>query len=145
VTAPSTPAFSQWRPQVETILPARPESVWRARDLLKRLLTGAGIDGEALHDSLLVASELVSNAVTHASKPGDKIQVVFDLRASKLYLYVTDAARGIGVPITLSPDEHRPGGRGLQIVESVADWSDRFVDGRREVSALLDLRSEPHR
>jgi hypothetical protein len=41
--------------------------------------------------------------------------------------------------VALSPDERRSAGRGLQIVEQLADWSERVVDGRREVRAELVL------
>ena len=41
--------------------------------------------------------------------------------------------------MALTPDERRPAGRGLQIVEQLAAWSERVVDGRREVRAELLL------
>jgi hypothetical protein len=43
--------------------------------------------------------------------------------------------------VALSPDERRSAGRGLQIVEQFADWSERVVDGRREVRAELVLQA----
>ena len=99
----------------------------------------AGIEENRRFEALLVTSELVTNAVTHGSRPGDKIGVDVSLEGQRLSIGVRDAARGRTVPLALSRDERRPAGRGLAMVEWLAEWSERIVDGRREVRAEITL------
>jgi anti-sigma regulatory factor (Ser/Thr protein kinase) len=120
-------------------LPAEPAAVGRARALLERTLEQAGIDEGRRFEALLVTSELVTNAVTHGSKPGDEIGVEVSLEGSRLRIGVRDVAHGRTMPVSLSRDEQRADGRGLALVEWLADWSEQIVDGRREVRAELML------
>jgi anti-sigma regulatory factor (Ser/Thr protein kinase) len=121
-------------------LAADPHSVARARKLLARVLDDTGVDGETRSDALLVASELVTNAISHGSRAGDEIGLAYAATPDgQLSIRVRDNARGASVPRALSPDEDSTGGRGLKVVEHLADWSERVVDGRREVSAELPL------
>jgi anti-sigma regulatory factor (Ser/Thr protein kinase) len=121
-------------------LPAEPVSVARARVLLGDVLEQARVEGDTRAEALLVASELVTNAISHGSRPGDSIGVQYKLEADRLSIVVRDAARARRAPVSLTADEHRPAGRGLNIVERLAEWSERIVDGRREVRAELTLR-----
>jgi anti-sigma regulatory factor (Ser/Thr protein kinase) len=120
-------------------LPAEPATVGRARAVLERTLEQAGIDEGRRFEALLVTSELVTNAVTHGSKPGDEIGVEVSLEGSRLRIGVRDVAHGRTMPVSLSRDEQRADGRGLALVEWLADWSEQIVDGRREVRAELML------
>lgn len=121
-------------------LPAEPVSVARARALLGDVLEQARVEGDTRAQALLVASELVTNAISHGSRSGDSIGVQYKLEADRLSIVVRDAARARRAPVALTADEHRPAGRGLNIVERLAEWSERIVDGRREVRAELTLR-----
>jgi len=115
-------------------------SVSAARRLLAQILDAAGVRGEPRSHALLVASELVTNAISHGSRAGDEITVEFAVQPRRVRICVRDPIRrGSSALVALSPDEHRPAGRGLQIVEQLADWSERVVDGRREVRAELAL------
>ncbi len=127
------------RVEREETLPAEPASVAAARSFLDRALEEAGIEHARRADALLVTSELVTNAITHGSGPGDWISVALRLEMGRLRIRVLDGARGRTVPVALTPDEQRPGGRGLSIVDRLAEWSERIVDGRREVCAELTL------
>jgi anti-sigma regulatory factor (Ser/Thr protein kinase) len=120
-------------------LPAEPAAAARARSLLERTLAEAGVDESRRFEALLVTSELVTNAVTHGSKPGDEIGVEVSLEGSRLRIGVRDVAHGRTMPVSLSRDEQRADGRGLALVEWLADWSEQIVDGRREVRAELML------
>jgi anti-sigma regulatory factor (Ser/Thr protein kinase) len=120
-------------------MPAEPEAVGRARALLENVLEQAGVEPERGFEALLVASELVTNAVMHGSGPGDEISVDVALDGALLRIAVSDAARGGGTPVALTRDEQRPTGRGLAVVDWLARWSERVVDGRREVTAELSL------
>ena len=115
-------------------------SVAAARRLLAQILDAAGVRGEPRSHALLVASELITNAISHGSRTGDEITVEFAVQSRRVRICVRDPIRrGSSTLVALSPDERRPAGRGLQIVEQLAEWSERVVDGRREVRAELVL------
>ena len=120
-------------------LAADPRSVSTARRLLAQVLDATGVGGEPRSHALLVASELVTNAISHGSRASDEISVEFAVQPRRVRICVRDPIRGGSALVALSPDEHRPTGRGLQIVEQLAEWSERVVDGRREVRAELVL------
>jgi anti-sigma regulatory factor (Ser/Thr protein kinase) len=119
-------------------LAAEPKSVSEARALLRGALRGSGIDRQRARDVLLVTSELVGNAILHGSRPGDRVEVEFQLAEHRLSLCVRDAGRG-AAPQPLALGAERTAGRGLAIVSRLARWSERVVDGRREVRAEIDL------
>jgi anti-sigma regulatory factor (Ser/Thr protein kinase) len=120
-------------------LRAEPAAVAAARLLLDRALEHAGIERARRSDALLATSELVTNAVSHGSRPGDQISVEFQLKHRRLSIRVRDAARARTIPVALTPDEQRSSGRGLSIVDRLAEWTERVVDGQREVRAELTL------
>jgi anti-sigma regulatory factor (Ser/Thr protein kinase) len=106
---------------------------------MARTLQEAGVEESRRFEALLVTSELVTNALSHGSRPGDEISVDVSLEGERLLIGVRDAARGGSTPVALTPDEQRPSGRGLAMVDWLADWSERIVDGRREVRAELTI------
>jgi anti-sigma regulatory factor (Ser/Thr protein kinase) len=120
-------------------LAADPRSVSTARRLFEQILDVTGVRGEPRSHALLVASELVTNAISHGSRAGDEISVEFAVQQHRVRICVRDPIRGGSAVVALSPDERRPTGRGLQIVEQLAEWSEQVVDGRREVRADLVL------
>jgi anti-sigma regulatory factor (Ser/Thr protein kinase) len=120
-------------------LPAESSSVSTARGLLAQILDVAGVRDEPRSHALLIASELVTNAISHGSHDGDEIAVEFAVESRRVRICVRDPMRGNSAVMALTPDERRPTGRGLQIVEQLADWSEGVVDGRREVRAELAL------
>ena len=81
--------------------PADPVSVGRARMLLSDVLERAGVENDMRADALLVASELVTNAISHGSGPGDQIGVQYKLEVGRLRIVVRDAARTRNAPISL--------------------------------------------
>jgi anti-sigma regulatory factor (Ser/Thr protein kinase) len=120
-------------------LRAEPSSVSAARRLLVGVLDAADVRGAPKSNALLVASELVTNAISHASRSGDEIAVEFAVRPHCVRICVRDPIRGNSTPVALTPNHDRPTGRGLQIVEQFAAWSERVINGRREVQAELRL------
>jgi anti-sigma regulatory factor (Ser/Thr protein kinase) len=120
-------------------LAAEPLSVAVARRLLAQLLDACAVGSEHRSDALLVASEVVANAIRHGSRPGDEIAVEFAVRPGSVQICVRDPVRSRSAPVALSADGRRPSGRGLQIVDQLADWTERVVHGRREVRATLTL------
>lgn len=98
------------------ILPFTASSVGVARRRLVRDLTKAGVfDGTAC-DAGLVLSELISNALRHASPlPGRVVRVSWTLLADSVEVTVTDGG-GPTAPLVNEPTTWSIGGRGLGIV-----------------------------
>ncbi|MGI8571849.1 MAG: ATP-binding protein [Solirubrobacteraceae bacterium] len=106
----------------------------RSSELLRRVLpcdaTAPHLAREALAaldalqplptDALLVASELVTNAVLHSGcDASDEVEVVAEALPGGLRIEVSDPGRSGHAP-TLKPHTDAPGGIGLQIVDSLA-------------------------
>src|SRR4051812_41843233 len=98
------------------MLPAGLASTTTARRFAEQTLRSWGIGGEALETTRLLVSELVANAVTHAATAAE---VVLDLSERRLRVEVRDEAGG--EPRRRTPALDEPTGRGLLIVEELAD------------------------
>ncbi|WP_270886118.1 MEDS domain-containing protein [Pedococcus sp. 5OH_020] len=121
--------------RTETFLPV-PEAVPAVRRFVARVLRSWGVQ-HLVADANLVCSELATNAVTHAGSP---FQVRLERSGTSVLVAVTDA--GAGTARRQLADPAAVGGRGLAIVEAVADrWDcDTFADGK-VVWALFDVGS----
>lgn len=115
-----------------------PSSVRRARHAVAAGLDEAGLLSVAYDDTLLVLSELVSNAVRHAIPlPSGDLKVSWHLEREVVHLEVTDGG---------SATRPRPsvaaltalGGRGLEIVRAVSqDWG--VTEGPGTVTVWADV------
>jgi anti-sigma regulatory factor (Ser/Thr protein kinase) len=105
----------------EHALRARPTDIAEARRRVRDRLRGV-LDPERLADAELLTSELFTNAVRYA-QAGDEaaIEIDFEVGPTKVHVSVVDAGPGFdfGKILDASPDE--PSGRGLFIVERLAD------------------------
>ena len=98
------------------VLQPDPRSVWQARRITSDILTGK-VEGDTLHNVLLVVSELVSNAVNHA---GATVSVGISVnRESLVRVEVGDGRTWPPRPRKAEPDAI--GGRGLLLVEALSD------------------------
>ena len=93
-------------------------------------------DATVMDRAVLVANELVTNAVVHART---EIRVRLELRGDRLHIAVRD-----GSPRLLhvvAPDWQAEGGRGLRLVEQLARaWGvNRHPDGGKVVWCVLSL------
>jgi anti-anti-sigma factor len=100
--------------------PQDPRSVTEARQMATSLL--AGLPADVVERATLMVSELASNAVRHANTG-----FVLRIRATPEDARVEVTDNGPGTPARRSPELLDPSGRGLLIVDSLADeWG---VDG----------------
>jgi anti-sigma regulatory factor (Ser/Thr protein kinase) len=122
---------------VEVDLPSDPVSVSRARHLVRDLLDAHGVAGDELASALLAVSEIVTNAVIHA---GTDVHVAAELAGARLRVSVSD--RSPELPERRDPELQSPSGRGLRLVEAVADrWGvERAGDGK---TVWFELRVQP--
>lgn len=95
-------------------------------------------------DAILVVSELVTNAVMHAAcEPGEKIELVVEMRPNAVRLAITDRGRSDKAPTVRGPEYRGPGGLGLRIVQTLArSWGFEQRIGTL-VWAELSLESSP--
>jgi anti-sigma regulatory factor (Ser/Thr protein kinase) len=120
------------------LLPYAPSSVAAARWQLAADLHEAGTVAAAIGDAALVLSELLSNAIRHATPlPGRTIRVAWALSDGSLSVSVSDGGSHKR-PHAGHPTPSSLGGRGLAIVEHLAsNWGIRAGDGEITVWAVL--------
>ncbi|MFD7595831.1 ATP-binding protein [Kitasatospora sp. NPDC059812] len=115
--APAGPVEGVWRFPV----PAEEASVPLTRHAVRDRLLAQGMAGvryqELVDDVLLIVSELVSNAVTHAAKLSPEVTTELAVRRGWVRVSVEDGDPYR--PKALESDTGRTGGRGLLLVKSV--------------------------
>jgi serine/threonine-protein kinase RsbW len=139
-TAPA-PAFTD----ATLHLPAAIDSVRVARAALTRALRRAGWDRTAAGLVLLAMSEAVVNAVVHGSTTRGEVRVRFAISPNVARVRVVDEGRPgpSGWPAARAelPPEQSTSGRGLYIMQSVADTCDVHSDGDGTEVVLEFLRA----
>ncbi|HEY1698793.1 MAG TPA: ATP-binding protein [Trebonia sp.] len=124
------------------VLPYTASSVGEARRRLTKELAAAGVAESPACDAILVLSELVSNALRHAtplpgSLAGGEVRVTWELGSGGLRLEVSDGG-GETVPRIHEPTGSALGGRGLGIVDRLClRWGVRRDAGASTVWAEL--------
>jgi anti-sigma regulatory factor (Ser/Thr protein kinase) len=125
------------------LLPYTASSVGVARRLLIGELTGAGVDEATARDAGLVISELISNALRHATPlPGSLVKVSWTLGDDCLEVAVSDGG-GATEPEVNQPTASAIGGRGLGIVDRLSlCWGAYRHNGEATVWAALALSGD---
>jgi serine phosphatase RsbU (regulator of sigma subunit)/anti-sigma regulatory factor (Ser/Thr protein kinase) len=98
-------------------------SVGLARDLLKDWLVRVPVDTDAVADLLLVASELCSNGIKHASWEGGGAVLRAWAEDADVLIEVEDDGTGLALPYLDEepPDRDAERGRGLWLVHTLTD------------------------
>ena len=126
------------------LLPFTASSVGVARRRLIGDLTEAGVYEATACDAGLVISELISNALRHASPlPGCVVKVSWKLLQDSVEVEVTDGG-GSTTPAVNEPTNWAIGGRGLGIVARLSlHWGVRAQedqeDGEPETTVWAEL------
>lgn len=118
-----------------------PTSAAVVRRRLAGVLADLGVMQDTVDDVLLVASEVVGNAIRHARAIGtDALDVSWSVDGSYLTLSVIDGSADL--PIRRQPDAAMPAGRGLAIVEALSDaWGAEPIAAGKRVWVRIALRS----
>jgi two-component sensor histidine kinase len=123
-------------------LAVRPEAASAAlvRRAIAADLRSQQVLPRTVEDVVLVASELVGNAVVHASASfGDDLDVSWNIGPDAVLVEVCDGSTEL--PRRRSTTDTETGGRGLTIVAALAaDWGVRQTGSGKEVWARIPLR-----
>ena len=123
------------------VLPYTASSVGVARRRLMADLAGAGVYEGAACDVGLVLSELISNALRHATPlPGRTLRASWRLCGASIEVTVSDGGSDT-VPRVHEPTGWAVGGRGLGIVDRLSlRWGVSDAEGETTVWAELPVR-----
>ncbi|MBB4921884.1 anti-sigma regulatory factor (Ser/Thr protein kinase) [Kitasatospora kifunensis] len=126
---------------------ARESSVPRVRHAVRDLLRATGLAGECYEDLtdglLLIVSELVTNAVTHAAVLSPRVTTEVEIGCGQVRVAVEDGHPH--QPKAVQSDPEQTGGRGLLLVKSIAVAAggacdvERTGDGGKVIWASLPL------
>jgi anti-sigma regulatory factor (Ser/Thr protein kinase) len=116
-----------------------PTSAALVRRSIANDLAGNGIDDDSIDDVVLVASELVGNAVTHAPARFDSgLNVTWEVEPDAVVVRVLDGSPDL--PRQRSTNDNETGGRGLTIVAALAaDWGVRRNARGKQVWARVAI------
>ncbi|UFR03849.1 ATP-binding protein [Streptomyces sp. Go40/10] len=130
-------------PSTETFrIPTRSHHVPTARHYVRKALADWGITDDLADRAVLSANELVTNAVTHCLVSSARVRVTLLLVGSELVLEVSDPDRD-RLPRLRDPGPDEEGGRGLALVEALADtWGHRQEPYTKTVWARFTLAPE---
>jgi serine/threonine-protein kinase RsbW len=119
-------------------VPARPSSAAAVRQRICADLLAAGIAETVIDDVILVATELLSNALRHArALDGDLLGISWDVEGDAVWIKVTDGG-GRHHPHVRHPSPDETNGRGLSIVSALAaEWGVEQGDTNATVWATL--------
>ncbi len=115
---------------------SHPDSVRSARHFAREVLAESGVPEQRRELAELLVSELASNAVKHTAT---NFTLAIEVKDSTIRIEVTDT--GSGQPTLKHPEPDQPNGRGLLIVDNMADDWGTTVDGStKTVWCILSAR-----
>jgi anti-sigma regulatory factor (Ser/Thr protein kinase) len=116
-----------------------------APKVVRDALRAAHDGGWSLADGLLIASELITNAVTHSGCHGaDQLHVEIERDPECLRISVEDPGLSEQDAELQHGERSGPGGWGLQIIEQLsAQWGTERPDGYRVWAELAAERPNP--
>lgn len=116
-----------------------PASAAKVRHTIADDLATREVSDECIDDVVLVASELVGNALTHAGDDGDhQLDISWEVEHDAVVVRVLDDSPEL--PRRRASGERDGRGRGLSIVAAIAlDWGVRRTDGGKLVWARVPI------
>jgi anti-sigma regulatory factor (Ser/Thr protein kinase) len=117
--------------------PAELASLPRLRRLIQRFLSGHGIRADERDQVALVAHELAANAVEHGSEQGQLFNVKITVEVDAVLVRIAAPRPRPGRIHVVQPEEFAERGRGMMIVDALADWSEHHTDEGRVIVARV--------
>jgi serine/threonine-protein kinase RsbW len=103
-------------------LPDDTASVPLCRHATRVILEHLNIPADRRYEIELALGEAATNVVRHAyPHPGHQYRVELEISESKVCLAVMDQGQGFVRDAVPDPDEEQMGGRGIQLIEQIAD------------------------
>jgi serine/threonine-protein kinase RsbW len=121
--------------------PAELASLPRLRRLVRDFLAQQSIVGEERDQVVLVAHELAANAVEHGSEHGHPFSVEIRVDGDAVVIRITAPHPRSGRVQVTQPEEFAERGRGMIIVDALADWSEHSTDEGRVIVAVVPAPS----
>ncbi|MCW2901300.1 MAG: hypothetical protein JWO67_3565 [Streptosporangiaceae bacterium] len=112
-------ADSRGCPLESSRLPMRPQSAQVARRRVRETLELFGADPAVIDDAELLTSEVVTNGLVHAARPGGEMRLLIFRDGDRVTVEVHDPSRALPHPDG-APDMLSESGRGLFLVKSLA-------------------------
>jgi anti-sigma regulatory factor (Ser/Thr protein kinase) len=110
------------RARINLELPHEGLSVPVCRHLVRQLLEEQAADAERAGEIELAVSEAIGNVIQHARvPPGQLYHVRIDCFPDRLCFQVEDRGQGFVRTAVPHPDDQRPDGRGVWLMEQLAD------------------------
>jgi anti-sigma regulatory factor (Ser/Thr protein kinase) len=107
------------------------------RDQIRRWSPGVGLTDPQLEDALLVASELLSNAV-RAAEPDTTIDFQLANSTTGVSVRMENTGPGFDVDALPAPSRQRHGGRGIAIMRALGALTVNQVADQTIVTVLLN-------
>lgn len=122
-------------------VPFQAPSASTVRSRLKNWLSEHGYAGDCIDDARIVVSELVGNSVRHAHPlPGNDLIVTWCLDGGRSLVISVSDGGSVTSPHTVNASMQAVSGRGLSIVEALADkWWIEEQRGRTTVHVRMSL------
>lgn len=123
-------------------LPCHAMHLSTARQMARTLLDQSPADEEEMDNILLIIGELCGNVISHAQLSADKcFKVEVEIVEKTVFITVSDQGKGFIPDQTLLPAWECENGRGLWLIEALADEVDYKAapDGGSSVLAKVSL------
>jgi serine/threonine-protein kinase RsbW len=108
--------------RVQLDVPSDAQSIPLCRHVVRVALQELEVEAKTASDFELVVSEATSNAVRHACKDtNSRFQLLVELSREHLRLQISDHVEGFHRAEVADPDVEQVGGRGVWLMERLAD------------------------
>ena len=131
--------------QIVLDLPDDPLSVPVCRRAVRTILRELAVDEMRAYEIELALGEAAANVIRHAyEQSGNRYRVELGFFPDMLRLVVNDFGRGFDRASVPAPDDEQMGGRGIMLIEQVADTTqvEALESGGTRLTAEFKLRNE---
>lgn len=114
------------------LVPATLPSISVVRTAIRHALDRCGWNDETASQVVLAVSEATANAIEHGSRPGELVEVVYQIDSEHASIHVLDEGDGpawVPPAVHRLPAHHSDRGRGLYLIQHLTDRFTIVTDG----------------